>query len=306
MKFQTLQVAAFALLQAFAVHAYNDAAVGANAIKKFSADASYVTVDVEDLNDCLDKCDNGSTSDWDRCRTRCDRNYNRATPRPTPRPTRRPNRDPTRRPTRRPNRDPTRRPTRRPNRDPTRRPTRRPSGPSQPSERECTQGMKDGQEEVRQAWRNNGQNCDDVWSVENEANRIKERKFPRNSGNWRTETYNECARRGVDDEVGRIEKECLEDDSSQCTDLGNAAAELVVMDNFCTPDSDRGDKGRTDYKRECKKAAYRVCEGNIPNVADRWCPDKNMSTSKLSELQDKCRRQVNSMVGGNDAFAFME
>ena len=43
--------------------------------------------------------------------------------------------------------------------------------------------------------------------------------FASSSSNWRNESYNKCTRNGVDDEVSRIEKECLENDISKCSTI---------------------------------------------------------------------------------------
>ena len=77
------------------------------------------------------------------------------------------------------------------------------------------------------------------------------------------------------------------------------------MDNFCTLGSNPGTTSNPDYKKECKKAATSICEGQIPIVANKWCHTKGMSTSKLRDMQGKCKEQVNKMVGG-DEFVFME
>jgi len=86
---------------------------------------------------------------------------------------------------------------------------------------------------------------------------------------------------------------------SVCTDLGDAAAEHVVKDNWCTPNSG-GTYSTSSFPESCKEVAYSVCEGTIRDVADRWCPNKNMKTSQLLDLQDECEDQVDSMVGNDD------
>lgn len=159
---------------------------------------------------------------------------------------------------------------------------------------------------------------------------MKEEKYS-DSSNWSKASYNECAQDAIDSEVKKIEKKCLEDDryvprfivlkkknldiaseryssaiynSSQCSALGYDAAEQVVRKHWCKPDgSDTwGASDVPDYKANCKAAATSICEGQISNVARRWCHKKNMSPSKLVWLQDKCEKQVDSMVPGEEFF----
>mmetsp|Transcript_6344 Transcript_6344/g.11012 ORF Transcript_6344/g.11012 Transcript_6344/m.11012 type:complete len:209 (+) Transcript_6344:184-810(+) len=167
----------------------------------------------------------------------------------------------------------------------------------------CEDGYIAGQNDVKQFWIGTGSNCYNVWTLDDEGDKIKDEKYS-SSGNWNEESYNECARNGVDAEVEKIEKACLEEDSSQCVELGNAAAEHVVMDNWCTPGDDAGTTSNTDWKELCEDMAVTICKGYIPTVTSEWCPSKTMSTSELSGLQDKCEDQVDKMVG--DDFVFME
>lgn len=168
---------------------------------------------------------------------------------------------------------------------------------------DCEDGYNDGVEDVENMWEKKPfyGDCDNAWGLSDAAEDLKEDKYPEDDSNWRMDTYYKCGRNGVDDEVATIEKECFYDSSSQCTDLGNAAAEIVVMDNWCTPSGAYGAAHKDpNYKKECKEAAVTICEGNISNVANRWCPDKNLSTGKLKQLQDECEDQVNDMVGTDD------
>jgi len=164
----------------------------------------------------------------------------------------------------------------------------------------CEDGWEDGAKSVQQLWKKTGSNCANVWGLEAEADKMKKKDYSE-GGNWEEESYNECARDAVDAEVEKIEKTCLEEDSSQCVSLGNAAAEIVVKEYWCTPGSGAyGVPQAPDYKAECKKAATSICEGQIAAVANRWCPNRYMSNSKLLDLQDECEDQVDDMVPGGD------
>lgn len=85
--------------------------------------------------------------------------------------------------------------------------------------------------------------------------------------------------------------------SSECTDLGEAAAQHVVKDNWCRPDGTATFGISQRFPSNCRQVAYSVCKGQIPDVADRWCPNINMRTSDLRGLQDECEDQVDKMVG---------
>ena len=88
----------------------------------------------------------------------------------------------------------------------------------------CDDGYDDGVYYTRQLWNANptGGNCDNFWGFDDEADEeVKNERFPSNCGSQ----YCQCGRNGVDSEVNDIEKECGFDDTRQCNDLGNAAAE---------------------------------------------------------------------------------
>eukprot|EP01083_Nonionella_stella_P168074 566398_1 len=84
---------------------------------------------------------------------------------------------------------------------------------------------------------------------------------------------------------------------NECTDLGETAAELVVKDNWCTPGGSTA-QAQSFFPPNCRQVAYSVGRGTIKDVADRWCPNKNMKTSDLNRLMDRCENQVDSMIGG--------
>jgi hypothetical protein len=126
---------------------------------------------------------------------------------------------------------------------------------------------------------------------------MKDTLYPANEADsWQVQAYNECARiYGVDPRVAEIEEGCLGDDSSQCIDLGETAASMIVYENVC---------GRyvapyahQDYLQDCREVAYGVCEGDIKSKIQEQCSDKwPVSTSELSRLMGMCEDQVNSMV----------
>lgn len=171
-------------------------------------------------------------------------------------------------------------------------------------EGECEDGYNAGYDYMQRNWRRErNSNCDNVWDLEDDADDIKDDRYPDNTSDWRTQSYNDCARNGVDDAVSAIEKVCLEDDSSQCIDLGEAAAEQVVINDWCSPSRSNsntyGNSDRPNYKEECKDAAVSICEGNINSVVNMWSCEQP-STSELNDLMDECEDQVDGMVGDDD------
>ena len=137
-------------------------------------------------------------------------------------------------------------------------------------------------------------NCDNVWDLQTSADEMKDTLYPANTGNWKLQAYNECARDyGVDPVVSDIEEGCLGDDNSQCIDLGETAASIIVYQNVCDK---YGATAYHNYLQDCRNVAYGICKGNILNKIQQQCPQNSVPTSELSELMDMCEDQVNSMV----------
>lgn len=172
-------------------------------------------------------------------------------------------------------------------------------------ESDCEAGYAAGVKATNDLWKGepNSSNCDNIWTLQDpQANDMKKDKFPENPDNWRDQTYNQCARQGVDDQVDTITKGCTWDDTTQCNDLGNAAAERIVIREWCTPGgTDADTASSTDWLAECADTAVVICKGNIANVANRWCPDKTMSGGDHHDMQVQCQAEVDSMVGNPEA-----
>lgn len=180
----------------------------------------------------------------------------------------------------------------------------------------CIDGRKDGKQTVDDLWKSMDENCDNAWGLEEEANKEKERKYPCKADNEEYQEYNNCARAGVDQQVQRIEKECFDDDPSQCQDLGETAAEIIVFatvncalassKEFFTAGLGPGalssstyGNDEPDYKEICLEVAYGICAGYISTTLNKYCSGSNVSTSEILELQKKCEKQVDNMVGNS-------
>lgn len=166
----------------------------------------------------------------------------------------------------------------------------------------CADGMKDGQQSVRQSWKRNGSDCVDAWSIDDTGKQIKRRNYPENPRDWKQKSYNQCARKGVDAMVEQIKKECLNDSTDQCEDLGEAAAEGIVFENVCIPmfDSQAAGNKKPNYKKTCKKVARGICKGDISRKIKKYCPDDKVNANKLERLMGKCKSEINSLVDGAD------
>jgi hypothetical protein len=159
----------------------------------------------------------------------------------------------------------------------------------------CQAGTKAGENSANSLWAAAPfyGNCDNVWGLQESADEMKDTLYPLNTGNWKLQAYNECARDyGVDPQVSDIEEGCLGGDSSQCIDLGETAASIIVYQNVCDTESATA---YHNYLQDCRDVAYGICEGNILNKIQQQCPQK-VTTQELSELMDMCEDQVNSMV----------
>ena len=74
------------------------------------------------------------------------------------------------------------------------------------------------------------------------------------------------------------------------------------MDNWCSPPSQSSQSGAQDlpnWKASCANQAVGICEGNIANVAQRWCPSQRMSGTALNSLKNQCDDEVDAMVGND-------
>ena len=165
----------------------------------------------------------------------------------------------------------------------------------------CQSGQAAGQNEAKEMWKNTPFNsdCNSAWNLQAAADDMKDDKFPDNTGNWATDSYNQCARDyGVDPEVDKILKQCLDDDSSQCIALGETAASIIVYANVCGGYSAAKHQ---DYLQTCREVAYGICKGAINDKIKEQCPDQlPVSTTELNSLMGMCVEQVDSMTGGGD------
>lgn len=161
----------------------------------------------------------------------------------------------------------------------------------------CYLGFRDGRRMVKNEWdRTLGRNCDYIWDLEDDAQRAADRSY-RRARNWREREFNRCARLGVQDEVKKYEKKCLDDTSDQCFELAQAAAEAIVLEFVCLPpDTAKVPNAPIDYNKNCRTLGKNNCPGRIWMTVAKWCPeeDDNMTTKNRLDLEKKCGSKVDS------------
>ena len=135
---------------------------------------------------------------------------------------------------------------------------------------------------------------------------MEDRRFPRRARNRRDRAYNKCARKAVKKELNRIGKKCRNSGKAadDCNDLGKEAARMIARnEGQCGPSrtSRRKSNNLKKFRRECRSVAYGECKGFIRDAISQ-CGGSRPSLGTQSRLQDKCKRQVDSMTGReNDA-----
>ena len=87
---------------------------------------------------------------------------------------------------------------------------------------------------------------------------------------------------------------------SLCTRVGNNAADLIIIQNWCTPEG-FVPKGSLDPEKRCRELAIRQCEspGTLLERIGGICPNnpKVPSQSDLFNLGNKCVRTVDGLIG---------
>ena len=140
-----------------------------------------------------------------------------------------------------------------------------------------------------------GQNCDNIWELDDVARDAADRKYV-SASNWRQREYNRCARMGVSDMVTQYERLCLDDTSDQCFDLAQAAAEAIAIDFGCKSIRDDNDRP-TSYQSACRQVAINSCPGSLTTTLNDGCPSEIVvTTTKRLELQAKCASNVNRLL----------
>ena len=161
----------------------------------------------------------------------------------------------------------------------------------------CEMGTLNGRDAVQALYKGN---CDNAWGLATKAKTMKTRKFPTNQGSPFKRSENRCACNAIDKEVAKIEKQCFSTSPDQCQDVGDMAAQVIVSDYGCSPPYS-SPYGAKNYKKTCRSVAYGICTGQISTYTTKWCmKNQKPNTSKLLQLQNKCKMTVDSLTSGTN------
>lgn len=161
----------------------------------------------------------------------------------------------------------------------------------------CQMGTLNGRNAVKALYKGD---CDNAWNLAAQAKTMKTRKFPTNQGSPSKRVENQCACNAINKEVAMIEKQCFSDNPDQCQEVGDMAAQVIVSNYGCMPPySSNAPKGAMNYKKTCRSVAYGICTGQISTYTTMWCmKSQKPNTSKLLQLQNKCKATVDSLTTG--------
>ena len=156
-------------------------------------------------------------------------------------------------------------------------------------------GLREGRRAGEKLWRDMGGDCANAWrNFKTSINReIKHRGWNSSNGNWKSNSYNDGARKGMEEVLNKYEKKCFHDSSDECIDLGNEAARMIAY-NFCG-----GNRSYIYqlYRETCRNVAINQCKGQVYGQVRSECGSQ--PSNVISHLQNHCSNQVKSMIGDN-------
>lgn len=164
-------------------------------------------------------------------------------------------------------------------------------------------GLRDGRQTGEKLWRDMGGDCANAWrNFKTSINReIKNRGWNTSNGNWKTNSYNDGARKGMQEALDKYEKKCFHDSSDECIDLGNEAARMIAY-NFCGGYSS---SRYQSYRATCRQVAINQCKGQVYGNVRSQCGSQK--SNDINRLQNQCSNQVKSMIGDKtEELFFME
>jgi hypothetical protein len=173
----------------------------------------------------------------------------------------------------------------------------------------CKQGETDAKRAVDDKFNNDCNNALDRRFTQ-DVNNIRDRKFPNNARNWKEREYNKCGRDAIKKETDRIGKKCRNSNhaAKDCNGLGKAAADNIVQDSGVCPSHNGYGASHNNLKKfrhECRSVAYGQCQGAITRSI-RNCGGKSQSLRKQSQLQKKCKDEVDSMTDNRHGEEYLD
>lgn len=168
------------------------------------------------------------------------------------------------------------------------------NNPTPPPTPTFNDGLSQGKQTALKLWRDMGNDCANAWNdFRNSINREISARGWNSNGNWRTNSFNQGARDGMQQVLKEKEEQCFHDSPDECIDLGNEAARIIAF-QYCHPNL-MSTSNHKDYRATCRAVAISQCSGQVYNNVRSECGAPN--TKKLSSLQKKCSNQVKSMIG---------
>ena len=171
----------------------------------------------------------------------------------------------------------------------------------------CKQGEKDAKRAVDDLFNNDCNNALDRRFTQ-DVNRMRDRKFnPDNARNWKEREYNKCGRDAIKKETDKIGKKCRNSGQAakDCNELGEAAANNIVHDAGLCHRFGATNNNLKKFRRECRSVAYGQCQGAI-NRSIRSCGGKSQSLRKQSQLQKKCKDEVDRMTDNRHGEEYLD
>jgi hypothetical protein len=165
--------------------------------------------------------------------------------------------------------------------------------------------LREGRRAAEKLWKDMGGDCANAWrDFKTRINReIKNRGWNSSNGNWKTNSYKEGARKGMQEVLDKYEKKCFHDSPDECIDLGNEAARIIAY-GFCGGYSS---SRHPSYRETCRNVAINQCKGQVFGQVKSQCGSQ--PSNVIDHLQNKCSNQVKSRIGDNaqnEELFFME
>ena len=167
--------------------------------------------------------------------------------------------------------------------------------------------LREGRRAAEKLWRDMGGDCANAWrNFKTSINReIKNR-------GWKTNSYNDGARKGMQEVLHKYEKKCFHDspdEAPECIYLGNEAASMIA-ENFCFDPIVELDY--ESYGTNCRKVAIDQCKGQVYGKVRSYCgSQKSGKSNVIDHFQNQCSMviKIKSMIGDNaqnEELFFME
>ena len=134
-------------------------------------------------------------------------------------------------------------------------------------------GLREGRRAGEKLWHDMGGDCANAWrNFKTSINReIKNRGWNTSNGNWKSNSYNNGARKGMQEVLSKYEKKCFHDspdEAPECIALGNDAASMIAY-NFCFDPINELDY--ESYGTNCRIVAINQCKGQVYGKVRSYC-----------------------------------